>query len=196
MKSPCTAMELSLIRALPERWPSGRRRSPAKGVDGEPSRGFESLPLRHFPRVHSGRFRFEPEARTCTHPGIVGSAKRSGRRIDRRSIHKPESRPANTRFTARSMRSRAGSCVDSHLNSARFINGCKGFGPLRERNRVFCATADPQPPLQAPQKPKTPLLRVTRSVSSISEEGRIGVYLLFSWGWDRERCLAANAQTV
>ena len=33
----------------PERWPSGRRRSPAKGVDGQPSRGFESLPLRHFP---------------------------------------------------------------------------------------------------------------------------------------------------
>src|SRR5690606_16795941 len=31
-----------------ERWPSGRRRSPAKGVDGQKlSRGFESLPLRH-----------------------------------------------------------------------------------------------------------------------------------------------------
>ena len=29
-----------------ETWPSGRRRSPAKGVDGEPSRGFESLRLR------------------------------------------------------------------------------------------------------------------------------------------------------
>ncbi len=32
---------------LVETWPSGRRRSPAKGVDGQPSRGFESLRLRH-----------------------------------------------------------------------------------------------------------------------------------------------------
>jgi hypothetical protein len=31
-----------------ERWPSGRRRSPAKGVYPEGYRGFESLPLRHF----------------------------------------------------------------------------------------------------------------------------------------------------
>gem|GEM_PF-4011655 len=38
-------------RALPERWPSGRRRSPAKGVGGQPSRGFESLPLRHPTKV-------------------------------------------------------------------------------------------------------------------------------------------------
>ena len=30
-----------------ETWPSGRRRSPAKGVGGKPSRGFESLRLRH-----------------------------------------------------------------------------------------------------------------------------------------------------
>ena len=30
-----------------ERWPSGRRRTPGKCVGGEPSRGFESLPLRH-----------------------------------------------------------------------------------------------------------------------------------------------------
>ena len=30
-------------------WPSGRRRSPAKGVGGKPSRGFESLRLRHLP---------------------------------------------------------------------------------------------------------------------------------------------------
>ena len=28
-------------------WPSGRRRSPAKGVGEESSRGFESLRLRH-----------------------------------------------------------------------------------------------------------------------------------------------------
>ena len=32
-----------------ERWPSGRRRTPGKCVGGKPSRGFESLPLRHLP---------------------------------------------------------------------------------------------------------------------------------------------------
>ncbi len=31
-----------------ERWPSGRRRTPGKCVGGKPSRGFESLSLRHF----------------------------------------------------------------------------------------------------------------------------------------------------
>ena len=31
-----------------EMWPSGRRRSPAKGVGEESSRGFESLRLRHY----------------------------------------------------------------------------------------------------------------------------------------------------
>ncbi len=45
-------------RALPERWPSGRRRSPAKGVGGQPSRGFESLPLRHFLLYHADLSRF------------------------------------------------------------------------------------------------------------------------------------------
>ena len=30
-----------------DRWPSGRRRSPAKGVGGKLPRGFESLPVRH-----------------------------------------------------------------------------------------------------------------------------------------------------
>ena len=35
-----------------ERWPSGRRRSPAKGVWGvESHRGFESLSLRKFSRI-------------------------------------------------------------------------------------------------------------------------------------------------
>ena len=34
-----------------ETWPSGRRRSPAKGVGGKPSRGFESLRLRHLFRL-------------------------------------------------------------------------------------------------------------------------------------------------
>ena len=32
-----------------ERWPSGRRRTPGKCVGGEPSPGFESLSLRHYP---------------------------------------------------------------------------------------------------------------------------------------------------
>src|SRR6056297_306011 len=32
-----------------ERWPSGRRRTPGKCVGGKPSRGFESLSLRHYP---------------------------------------------------------------------------------------------------------------------------------------------------
>ena len=32
---------------LPERWPSGRRRTPGKCVGGKPSPGFESLSLRH-----------------------------------------------------------------------------------------------------------------------------------------------------
>ena len=37
---------LPAIAPLPERWPSGRRRSPAKGVYPEGYRGFESHPLR------------------------------------------------------------------------------------------------------------------------------------------------------
>src|SRR6056297_1453881 len=36
------------LYASAETWPSGRRRSPAKGVGPEGSRGFESLRLRHF----------------------------------------------------------------------------------------------------------------------------------------------------
>ncbi len=43
---PCPLSAKPVTGAL-ERWPSGRRRAPAKGVEGEPSRGFESLPLRH-----------------------------------------------------------------------------------------------------------------------------------------------------
>ncbi len=35
------------IDTPPEWWPSGRRHTPAKGAGGKPSRGFESLPLRH-----------------------------------------------------------------------------------------------------------------------------------------------------
>ena len=36
-----------VVYASAETWPSGRRRSPAKGVGSEGSRGFESLRLRH-----------------------------------------------------------------------------------------------------------------------------------------------------
>src|SRR6056297_2989288 len=36
-----------LLNHASERWPSGRRRTPGKCVGGKPSRGFESLPLRH-----------------------------------------------------------------------------------------------------------------------------------------------------
>ena len=38
-----------IVDPLAETWPSGRRRSPAKGVGPEGSRGFESLRLRHHP---------------------------------------------------------------------------------------------------------------------------------------------------
>ena len=44
-KTPCF-QGAQPISTRAERWPSGRRRTPAKGVGGEPSRGFESLPLR------------------------------------------------------------------------------------------------------------------------------------------------------
>ena len=35
-----------------ETWPSGRRHTPAKGADGKPSRGFESLRLRHHAQLY------------------------------------------------------------------------------------------------------------------------------------------------
>ncbi len=43
---PCPWI-VTWINPQMETWPSGRRRSPAKGVDGKPSRGFESHRLRH-----------------------------------------------------------------------------------------------------------------------------------------------------
>ena len=46
--SPCRT-GLPRINPQSEMWPSGRRHTPAKGADGEPSRGFESLRLRHLP---------------------------------------------------------------------------------------------------------------------------------------------------
>ena len=44
--SPCLAGGAPLGRPA-EMWPSGRRHTPAKGAGGKPSRGFESLRLRH-----------------------------------------------------------------------------------------------------------------------------------------------------
>ena len=44
--SPCFPSS-GPLHGSAETWPSGRRRSPAKGVGGKPSRGFESLRLRH-----------------------------------------------------------------------------------------------------------------------------------------------------
>lgn len=49
---------LPAIAPLPERWPSGRRRSPAKGVYPEGYRGFESHPLRHNLKKHTQTGRF------------------------------------------------------------------------------------------------------------------------------------------
>lgn len=48
-KSTCHPERVPLDPTPPERWPSGRRHTPAKGADRERSRGFESLPLRHCP---------------------------------------------------------------------------------------------------------------------------------------------------
>ena len=55
--------------AAPERWPSGRRRTPGKCVGGEPSRGFESLSLRQtrFPCC-AARF---PAARPSRCPALL-----------------------------------------------------------------------------------------------------------------------------
>ena len=44
-------LSLFLLDPPAETWPSGRRRSPAKGVTGKLVRGFESLRLRHYPKV-------------------------------------------------------------------------------------------------------------------------------------------------
>ncbi len=48
--APCPCPGRSLNGSA-ETWPSGRRRSPAKGVGGKPSRGFESLRLRQKPQL-------------------------------------------------------------------------------------------------------------------------------------------------
>src|SRR6476620_7803785 len=46
---------------LKERWPSGRRRTPGTRVGGQPSRGFESHPLRH-PTTFGLRAAHHPKA--------------------------------------------------------------------------------------------------------------------------------------
>ena len=43
------------IRRAPERWPSGRRRTPGKRVYRKRYRGFESLPLRHHSAIQPPR---------------------------------------------------------------------------------------------------------------------------------------------
>ena len=45
-KKPCNLKLCHILKPRAERWPSGRRRSPAKGVYRKRYRGFESLPLR------------------------------------------------------------------------------------------------------------------------------------------------------
>ena len=70
-----------------DRWPSGRRRSPAKGVGEESSRGFESLRLRHFPHYHYAYcHRYDPAFRAgmsrdpCRQrkAGMTGVRRRTG----------------------------------------------------------------------------------------------------------------------
>ena len=51
---PCGLAADMVCVSAPERWPSGRRRTPGKCVDGEPSRGFESLSLRQPPALPAG----------------------------------------------------------------------------------------------------------------------------------------------
>ncbi len=63
-----------------ERWPSGRRRSPAKRVGGvEPPRGFKSLPLRkRSPAVPRGFVRSQPvDSRIERRPADFRRARRS-----------------------------------------------------------------------------------------------------------------------
>src|SRR6476620_5614787 len=48
LKREVAAFKLRAYSACPkEGWPSGRRRTPGTRVGGQPSRGFESHPLRH-----------------------------------------------------------------------------------------------------------------------------------------------------
>ena len=44
---PCNSPLRGCKHPPTDRWPSGRRRTPGKCVGGEPSRGFESLSVRH-----------------------------------------------------------------------------------------------------------------------------------------------------
>ena len=52
LRLPLVPHAFSWIYASTETWPSGRRRSPAKGVYRKRYRGFESLPLRQLPLTY------------------------------------------------------------------------------------------------------------------------------------------------
>src|SRR5215475_3353500 len=63
----CFAIVPPLPTCLKERWPSGRRRTPGTRVGGQPSRGFESLPLRSTTLVSqgiAGDFQNQPTSKT------------------------------------------------------------------------------------------------------------------------------------
>ena len=55
-RQACHGYAKRLCSAFTDRWPSGRRRTPGKCVGGEPSRGFESHPVRHNPPDNSSLF--------------------------------------------------------------------------------------------------------------------------------------------
>ena len=59
------------MQRVTERWPSGRRRSPAKGVYPEGYRGFESHLLRHMTFIDFIDF-FEASVWVCTHSHTGG----------------------------------------------------------------------------------------------------------------------------
>ncbi len=67
IKSPCNRKLCRIVKPRAERWPSGRRRSPAKGVYRERYRGFESLLLRQFPH-RKKMLRQEADGRSLSLP--------------------------------------------------------------------------------------------------------------------------------
>ena len=76
----------------PERWPSGRRRTPGKCVGGKPSRGFESLSLRHL-RPRSAARNGTPEPSDTM--GVRGRGYARGRLPEDHDCRaRPDRRPA------------------------------------------------------------------------------------------------------
>ena len=77
---PCIGPVLPANTPPPERWPSGRRRTPGKCVGGKPSPGFESLSLRHIQSLNPskspdwGLFSFCFKGRWQGHPPFGDSA--------------------------------------------------------------------------------------------------------------------------